>query len=90
MVSNNSFVVENNVHMQNSPKFMSAGFQIMKHSFQGDTTQYSPAPVGVTDTKIIFAGIKNQNSNGIVPKNPTRNSGGIGGINNTVGANIAR
>jgi hypothetical protein len=59
MVSNNSFVVENNVHMQNSPKFMSAGFQIMKPSFQGDNTPFSPAPIGVTDTKIIFAGIKN-------------------------------
>lgn len=59
MVSNTSFHVENNVNMQNSPKFMSAGFQIIKQSFQGDTTPYSPTSVGVTDTKIIFAGINN-------------------------------
>ena len=62
----------------------------MKHSFQGEATPFNPAPVGVTDTKIIFAGIKNQNSNGTIAKNPSRNSGGIGGINNSVSANIAR
>jgi hypothetical protein len=38
---------------------MSAGFQIMKHSLQGDNKKIIPAPIGVTESKIIFAGIKN-------------------------------
>ena len=79
--------------MQNSPKFMSAGFQIMKHSFQGDATPQAPTPLGITDKKIIFAGIQNQNSNGIITMNPSRNSGiGVAAVNHnsSVSANIAR
>lgn len=73
---------------------MSAGFQILKHSFYGDTT-FVPTPnIATMDKKIVFAGINNQNSNGILQTNyPSRNSGagvGFNQHNTNVSANIAR